>query len=42
LELTSFFKKTQKGIAYLSIFLGIPFGLWMNIRSENELKETGK
>ena len=42
LELTSFSKKTRKGIAYLSIFLGIPFGLWLNVHSENELKENGK
>jgi hypothetical protein len=42
LELTSFSKKIRKGIAYLSIFLGIPFGLWLNIHSEKELKENGK
>ena len=42
LELTSFSKKTRKGVAYLSLFLGIPFGLWLNTQKEKELNENGK
>ena len=42
LESTSFSQKTRKGIAYLSVFLAIPFGLWLNNQSEKELKENGK
>lgn len=42
LELTSLAKKTRKGIAYLSVLLGIPFGLWLNAQGEKELEENGK
>lgn len=42
LELISLSKKARKGIAYLSVFLAIPFGLWLNTQSAKELEENGK
>ncbi|WP_106795172.1 hypothetical protein [Aquimarina sp. Aq78] len=41
LELTSLAKKTRSGIAIASVFLGIPFGLWLGIQSKAELKSNG-
>tara|TARA_B100001179_G_scaffold227394_1_gene209877 strand:- start:1238 stop:1678 length:441 start_codon:yes stop_codon:yes gene_type:complete len=41
-EKTELTKKVKKGIAYLSVFLGIPFGLFLNSQSERELNNYGK
>ena len=42
LELTSLVKKVRTGIAYISVFLGIPFGIWLGMQSDMELKNNGK
>ncbi len=42
IEKTTLTEKAKKGIAYLSVFLGIPFGLFLSSQSERELKDYGK
>ena len=42
IEKTRLTKKAKKGIAYMSVFLGIPFGLFLSSQSERELEDYGK
>jgi len=42
IEKTTLTKIAKKGIAYLSVFLGIPFGLFLSSQSERELEDYGK